>query len=79
MTLLPKIAVRLATAGHVMALRRHVVRARLEATQLLRVARSRQDQRKVDHYSGKAVAFQTVIDMIDMQFHVDPEQPPLPE
>jgi hypothetical protein len=74
MTLLPKIAVRLATAGQVLALRRHVVRARLESTQMLRLARSRRDQRKVDLYSGKALAFQTVIDMIDTQFH-DSEQP----
>ncbi|WP_163513715.1 hypothetical protein [Fodinicola acaciae] len=73
MTILPKIAVRLATAGHVMALRRQVVHARLEATQLLRGARARDDQRKVDHYSGKALAFQTVIDMIDTQFHTDHE------
>ncbi|WP_163513580.1 hypothetical protein [Fodinicola acaciae] len=49
--------------GEMVALRRQIVQARLDATQELHAARTRGDQRRVDHLTGKALAFQTIIDI----------------
>jgi hypothetical protein len=57
--------------GHVLSLRRQIMQARLDATQMLYAARSHADQRRVDHFSGKALAYQTIIDMIDIEFQSD--------
>jgi hypothetical protein len=61
--------------GQVLSLRQQITQARLDATQMLHAARSRADQRGVDHFSGKALAFQTILDMIDIEFQLDSDEP----
>ncbi|WP_163513302.1 hypothetical protein [Fodinicola acaciae] len=61
----------MSTIAELLSLRRQVVQARLDATQLLHTARNQGDQRKVDHLSGKAMAYQMIIDMIDIQLQLD--------
>lgn len=57
--------------GQVLSLRRQIVQARLDATQTLHVARTQGDQRRVDHFAGKALAYQTIVDIIDIEFQLD--------
>jgi hypothetical protein len=54
--------------GEMLALRRQITQARLDVTQELHAARTRGDQRRVDHLAGKAIAFQTILDMIDIAY-----------
>jgi hypothetical protein len=55
----------------VLSLRRQVVQARIDAAQMVQAAHVQADPRRVDHYSGKTLAFQTIIDMIDIEFELD--------
>ncbi len=59
--------------GQVLSLRRQIVQARLDATQTLHVARTQGDQRRIAQFAGKALAYQTIIDMIDIEFELDGE------
>ncbi|GAA1676016.1 hypothetical protein GCM10009765_26640 [Fodinicola feengrottensis] len=54
-----------------MSLRRQVAQATVDAAQMLQSARTYGDKRRIDHYSGMTLAFQSIIDMIDIEFELD--------
>ncbi|WP_163568591.1 hypothetical protein [Fodinicola feengrottensis] len=56
----------------VLSLRRQVAQATVDAAQMLQSARTYGDKRRrIDHYSGMTLAFQSIIDMIDIEFELD--------
>lgn len=52
-------------------IRRQLDQQRRDAVGAVGAARSRRDQRGVDHFSGRAVAYQSIIETIELSLHED--------
>lgn len=56
------------------AVRRQVAQAKVDASQMLHIARLDNDQRRIDHFGGKVLAYQSILDMLDIELQlVHPE------
>ncbi|GAA1656949.1 hypothetical protein [Fodinicola feengrottensis] len=58
-------------SGPMLNVRQQVVQAKRDATIAVEAARRSGDQRKVDHFVGKALAFQAILDIIEIE--IEPE------